>query len=252
MNFLNPQDVLHAVSQGLTIPVIVLLLIMIGYAIFTVGSLIVEVVVERRHFKVVMPELMRAIEEASAEDMTAQVKASGLLLRQKTALTTLFKNRDLPEEGRWALAKKLVSAEAAHYQAIVGRNEAISRVAPMFGLMGTLIPLGPGIVAMGQGQTDVLSNSLLIAFDTTVAGLVVGAVCYCVAKLRRAWYAEYEQTMEACVAAMLERIDVLGEEGASAGAASAGAASAGSAAASAAAADAAAATDAAAGEKADR
>lgn len=39
----------------------------------------------------------------------------------------------------------------------------------MLGLLGTLIPLGPGIIALGQGDTQTLSTSLLTAFDTTIA-----------------------------------------------------------------------------------
>ena len=58
----------------------------------------------------------------------------------------------------------------------------------MFGLMGTLIPLGPGLIALGQGDTKTLSDSLLIAFDTTIAGLVAGAIAYVVSGIRKSWY----------------------------------------------------------------
>ena len=65
-------------------------------------------------------------------------------------------------------------------------TDLIAKVAPMLGLMGTLIPLGPGIVAIGEGDVQVLAESLLIAFDTTVLGLIVAAVALCVSTIRKA------------------------------------------------------------------
>lgn len=52
----------------------------------------------------------------------------------------------------------------------------IAKLGPMFGLLGTLIPLGPGIVALGQGDTVTLSESMNVAFDTTIAGVISAAV----------------------------------------------------------------------------
>ena len=206
------KDALHTISQGLTYPVIGLLLVAIGYAVFTVGSVVVEYLVERRYFRVAMPRFLRAIDDASDEEVPAVVDAGGLLLRQKKALLVLYSNRDLPEEARWALAKKLLGEQSGHYRRIVGRNDTVAKVAPMLGLMGTLIPLGPGIVALGTGEYTTLSDSLLIAFDTTVAGLVAAAVCMVVSKVRKSWYAEYAAALEAAVTTMLEKMDNLALE----------------------------------------
>jgi len=78
----------------------------------------------------------------------------------------------------------------------------VARLAPMFGLMGTLIPLGPGIIALSQGDTQTLADSLLIAFDTTVAGLAAAGVAFAISRLRKRWYEDYLDTlaalMEAC------------------------------------------------------
>ena len=76
----------------------------------------------------------------------------------------------------------------------------LARLAPMFGLLGTLIPLGPGIIALGQGDTYTLSTSLLTAFDTTIAGLVAAAI----STIRRGWYREYASILEAVSETLLE------------------------------------------------
>lgn len=51
-----------------------------------------------------------------------------------------------------------------------------------------------------------LADSLLIAFDTTVAGLVTAAVCYVIAKIRRRWYDDYMVSLETLMDAVLEEV----------------------------------------------
>jgi biopolymer transport protein ExbB/TolQ len=64
------------------------------------------------------------------------------------------------------------------------------RIGPMLGLMGTLIPLGPGLVALAEGDISRLANYLTIAFTTTIIGLLIGALSYITAQIRRKWYAQ--------------------------------------------------------------
>ena len=201
------SDVLHAVAQSILAPDIILLLVFIAYALFSIGSAIAEVFSERRHFKVAMPQFLAALMAAKEEDIPAVVEASGLLRRQKEALMTVYNYRDLPGDALIALVKRLVNEEESHYDRIVGRDGMAAKVAPMLGLMGTLIPLGPGVQALGQADTAALSASLLVAFDTTVAGLVTAAICLVVGKIRNTWYSDYLSALDASMATMLEKIE---------------------------------------------
>lgn len=70
--------------------------------------------------------------------------------------------------------------------------------------MGTLIPLGPGIIALGRGDTLTLSNSLMIAFDTTIAGLACAAVAVLVSTIRKHWYNNYMSVLETLMECVLE------------------------------------------------
>lgn len=70
----------------------------------------------------------------------------------------------------------------------IERADFITRLAPMLGLMGTLIPLGPGLAALGEGELSILTTAMTVAFDTTVIGLLVGMVGFVLARLRRRWY----------------------------------------------------------------
>ena len=201
------SDLLHVVAQALLAPDIILLLLFIAYALFCIGSLIAEALTERRYFNVVMPAFLKELMDAPEQDVEGVIKKSGLLKRQKEALLTVYEYRDLPGDALLALVKRTVSEEESRYDRIVGRDNTAARVAPMLGLMGTLIPLGPGIQALGNADTAALSSSLLVAFDTTVAGLVVAAVCLVVGKIRSIWYEDYLSALDAAMATLLEKIE---------------------------------------------
>ena len=217
------SDILHVVSQALLIPDIILLLVFIGYALFSIGSVVVEFFTERKHFKVVMPKFLAALMDAKEENIPQVIDDSQLLKRQKEALSTVYEYRTLPGDALVALVRRLVSEEETRYDRITGRNNTAAKVAPMLGLMGTLIPLGPGIQALGQADTTSLSSSLLIAFDTTVAGLVTAAVCLIIGKIRSNWYENYLSALDAGMATMLEKIELgrAGGQGAQGGQSSA-------------------------------
>lgn len=70
----------------------------------------------------------------------------------------------------------------------IERADLLARVGPMLGLMGTLIPLGPGLAALGRGELEVLAEAVTLAFDTTVMGLLVGMLGFVIGRLRRRWY----------------------------------------------------------------
>jgi len=78
----------------------------------------------------------------------------------------------------------------------IERADFITRLAPMLGLMGTLIPLGPGLAALGDGDVKILSTAMSVAFDTTVLGLLAGMTGFVIARLRRRWYDKALSQME--------------------------------------------------------
>ncbi len=81
-----------------------------------------------------------------------------------------------------------LEAVEAYGRRRIERADVLARVAPMLGLMGTLIPLGPGIAALSRGEFEILARAVSVAFDTTVIGLAVGIVGFIIGRLRRRWY----------------------------------------------------------------
>jgi biopolymer transport protein ExbB/TolQ len=199
----NLSNALRAVSAALQTPVMIVLLLMLAITVIMLGTFIAELFTERLRMKARLPTLVDAI-KTSVAPLEETVTKSGLLVRQKKPLLELTKHTGLTPPMREALAVRLIYAERERYETITKITDVITRIGPMFGLLGTLIPLGPGIIALGRGDTYTLSTSLLIAFDTTVAGLICSAVAFVVSTVRKKWYANYMATLELVMECVLE------------------------------------------------
>lgn len=197
------DQIMYTIAQALEVPDIVVLLILVAVSIVLVGTIIAEYFTEHRLLKVKLPELFDKLNsgEVPVEEC---IRTSGLLKRQKSALIELTRHSELTDVMREALAVRLITEEQDHYDRIVKVSDLIARLGPIFGLLGTLIPLGPGIIAMGQGDTYTLSRSLLTAFDTTILGLISAAVAMVVSMIRRGWYGNYMSALEAVMECVLE------------------------------------------------
>lgn len=65
-----------------------------------------------------------------------------------------------------------------------------TRVAPMLGLVATMIPMGPALKGLADGELAKMSANLTLAFSAVILALVAAALTYLVVNVRRRWYAE--------------------------------------------------------------
>lgn len=197
------SGILRAISNGLNVPVMIILIILMAATVVLLGTLIVELITEHRHLKVSMPRLIDDIRDSKGR-VAETVNNSGLLKVQKEILCEVTVHPELTDDMRTAMATMLLEDEQERLDKRIEVTNLIAKLGPIFGLLGTLIPLGPGIVALGQGDTYTLSNSLLIAFDTTVAGLISGAVAMVISTVRKKWYRNYNAILETLMECVLE------------------------------------------------
>lgn len=98
------------------------------------------------------------------------------------------------------LARLRAAGDVLHVQRVarhrLERADLLARIPPMLGLMATIIPLGPGLAALGKGDPAQLASAVTVAFDATVLGLVAGIGGLVIGKLRRRWYEETLEAME--------------------------------------------------------
>lgn len=203
MNFLSKA--MRTIAAAMEKPVIVLLLFLVAVTVFMIGWLIAEFFTERRHLRAKLPAL---VDQLNTTDNKVQIdrciESSELLYRQKVALKELVMHPDITPLMRESLAVRLLQEEQSFYDRRLKISDVIAKIGPMLGLLGTLIPLGPGIIALGQGDTITLSSSLLTAFDTTIMGLIAAAVAIVISTIRSRWYANYMSVLETLMECILE------------------------------------------------
>jgi len=195
---------LNVISQSLTIPVMVLLLIIAVVSVIALGGFISEYTsMKKVGVRKIRDLIFKINTAASVDDLMNVISGSDIPKSQKKVLTEIAKSEALDSDSREALARKLVEHEEEKIDKSLRNTDIITRVGPTLGLMGTLIPLGPGLAALGAGDVNTLADALTIAFDTTVVGIGSGALCYFISKIRRGWYDQYLSDLDALSDAVL-------------------------------------------------
>lgn len=195
-------EIMHTMTSALQAPVIAALIALVAIAVIIAGTFVAELFTEHRYFRLSLPTLIDELGEG--DDPERAVSESGLLGRQKKALLELLHHPSATCAERESLAVDLVAQEQRVFDNRVRVTDLIAKVAPLLGLMGTLIPLGPGVLAIGAGDVEVLSESLLVAFDTTILGLIVAIVAIAISTVRKSWYEKYMASFEAAAECVLE------------------------------------------------
>lgn len=201
-------SILHIISESLLTPVVVLLVVFVVLFILFLGGFINEAISRKAIKKDELEGIIRNVSSANnPETIKNTVEDSSLLPNQKKILIKIADNYDIGPEARKALATKLIEDEESKLIKNTSKTDILIRLGPILGLLGTLIPLGPGLSALGSGDIATLAESLTIAFDTTVVGLSVGAVAYLISKFKKQWYESDLMTVETIAEAELENLN---------------------------------------------
>ena len=203
----NVNNILRAIISNLQTPVVMILLVLMVATVIVAGTFVFEFFVEHRKLKADIPKLIETMNRAKANELTELIDKNKLLPRQKKALHRLIETDEMDGDTREIYASQLLFEEEEHYQKYLRWPQMISKLGPMFGLLGTLVPLGPGLMALGQGDTQALSQSLLTAFDTTAAGVVIAAIALVIAQMRKQWYRRYSQALESMLEVILDKLN---------------------------------------------
>ncbi|MGC4249988.1 MAG: MotA/TolQ/ExbB proton channel family protein [Sphingobium sp.] len=72
----------------------------------------------------------------------------------------------------------------------------VSRSAPMLGLVATMIPMGPALLALGSNDGAAVGKNLVVAFSSVILALVAASISFFVYTIRRRWLLEELRTIE--------------------------------------------------------
>lgn len=65
-----------------------------------------------------------------------------------------------------------------------------SRVAPLLGLVATMIPMGPALKGLAEGSLSDVAHGLMIAFSAVILALIAASITFWIVSVRRRWYAQ--------------------------------------------------------------
>lgn len=199
---------LNVVSQSLQIPVIIFLLIFAVFAVFAFGGLISDYKTRVKLTREYKEKLVFSLVNASSvEGLKQTVSNAEIYDNQKEVLLKIIDAHSLSADSREAWALNLIEEEEVMMAKSLEKVDIVTRIGPTLGLMGTLIPMGPGLAALGNGDVTTLASAIIVAFDTTVVGIGSGAVAYVISKIRRRWYEEYSSNLQLFVNAVLENLN---------------------------------------------
>jgi len=201
------QAVLQLISSVLLYPVMITLFILTIWALVLIGGITSEYSNRNRDIKKAISGIKKAKECMDSGKYDESVSA--LINCCATPIVSNYaKNvsRLIAEKNSVQVEKILQDYELKVLKKLES-TRIISHIAPMLGLIGTLVPLGPGLVGLIEGDITILANALVIAFSTTVIGLAVGGTAYAVTTIRRRWYAQDMSDIEYISAILFDEIE---------------------------------------------
>ena len=196
---------LHVISQSLIIPVIVGLLAFMVYSIIQVGGILSEYSSRKKTDLKEIEDLITNFSNAGTPEGIKEVlNGSNLPSNHKLLLGKIALKGHMGEKSREAFARKLIESEEIKAANSIEKTDIIAKIAPAVGLMGTLIPLGPGLAALGGGDIQLLSQNLLIAFDSAIIGMAAASIAFTISRIRRRWYEDQLSTLDTLAESILE------------------------------------------------
>ncbi len=182
------KSLIYVIASSLLYPVLFMLVLLTGWILIYSGSLFAEWL-ERMRLANYPPEELPQIIRESKEGRVFPHRVTHYIENMRRLVDNGCQSSGLEIEN--ILQEKTLSLWKS-----LDRIRMIVRVGPGLGLIGTLIPMGTGLAALGQGDMTKLSSDLVIAFTTTVVGLAVGIVAHFFYTIRRRWVEEDIKNIE--------------------------------------------------------
>ena len=187
MNIIS--DILYWISTGLLVPDIVLLIVLFGRALLLVGSFYGQYLSIRKTEALLRNEL-NALTPATVMELAEKLpeKSSSLVISH---IRQVLQAHESPAQIQRLLANFEIAADKD-----LAISKTLTKLGPILGLMGTLIPMGPALAGLASGDIASMAYNMQIAFATTVVGLVAGAVGFLTQQVKQRWYLQDMTNLE--------------------------------------------------------
>lgn len=175
------SDILYWISTGLLVPVIIALILLFLRSLLLVGSFFGQYLMLRKtaaHVRTALTDVTLETLDQVAQKLPQKSNAPVIgYIRQMIAA------RDSQAEVQRLLAEYEIAADRD-----LSTSKLLSKLGPMLGLMGTLIPMGPALAGLATGDIESMARNMQVAFSTTVTGLVAAAIGFVTQQVKQRWY----------------------------------------------------------------
>ena len=144
------ESFLYEISKFFLTPVLVLLCVMFVYALFCMGMLLFDLALR------------------------------GLRVHGRQPIERFLRTKPCASQDDLEL----------HVLKQIEMQRIVSRIAPMLGLVATMIPMGPALISVAAGNAHGMAQNLVVAFSAVIVALLAAAMTYVVQLVRKRWLLE--------------------------------------------------------------
>ncbi len=175
------SDIMFWISTGLLVPVVVLLIALFFRALLLAGSFFGQYAAIRRTDRLIREQM----EGLTPDDVD---RLAGQLPAQSNSLVVAYMRRIIEAQGCSAQVQRLLADFEIAADKDLATSKTLTKLGPILGLMGTLIPMGPALVGLSTGDIASMAYNMQVAFATTVIGLFAGAIGFLTQQVKQRWY----------------------------------------------------------------
>lgn len=183
------SDIMFWISTGLLVPVIVLLIALFFRSLLLVGSFFGQYLAIRKTDKM-LREQLEALRLANLDEFDGELPADN-----KSLVVTYMRRIMEARESHAQVQRLLANFEIAADKDLA-TSKTLTKLGPILGLMGTLIPMGPALVGLSTGDIASMAYNMQVAFATTVIGLFAGAIGFLTQQVKQRWYLQDMTNLE--------------------------------------------------------
>ncbi len=196
MNYIS--DILYWISTGLLVPVVVLLIVLFIRSLLLIGSFFGQYMAIRKTSAM----LKEAFDGLSVENIS---ELENRILKKNTSLVVSYIGKIMKVGDSEAHVERLLSEFEVAADKDLSTSKTLTKMGPMLGLMGTLIPMGPALVGLAAGDISSMAYNMQVAFATTVVGLFASGIGFVTQQVKQRWYMQDLTNLEFLAGLLNER-----------------------------------------------
>lgn len=163
------------------VPVVVLLIALFFRSLLLVGSFFGQYMSIRKTDRLIR-EQMETLTPDNLSALAEQLPA------KSTSLVVNYMKRILDAQESSPQVQRLLANFEIAADKDLATSKTLTKLGPILGLMGTLIPMGPALVGLSTGDIASMAYNMQVAFATTVIGLFAGAIGFLTQQVKQRWY----------------------------------------------------------------